>query len=462
MTENTAGGRSRLKLGKRPGSELERRELTLGFVPLTDCAPLVVASELGLFADEHLDVTLSREPSWANIRDKVMMGALDGAQMLAGMPVASQLGITAVRRPLVAALSLGLGGNAITLSRRLFARMQEASGDGLAQRPCTADALRQVIDADRSAGAPPLTFAVVYPVSSHNYELRYWLAAAGIDPDRDIRIVVIPPPQMVARLRAGEIDGFCVGEPWNSLAVQGGHGHIAITSDQLWRHKPEKVLGVTQEWADRHPHTLRALVRAIMRAGEWLDDPAHRGEAAALLARPEYVGVKQPLLDLPLHGELIFDPGAAPVAQPDFNVFHRYAAMFPWRSHALWFELQLYRWGQVEAAHDLEAIAAAAYRPEYYREAAEALGWACPLLDYKPEGLHAGEWRLAQAAPEPLLMGADAFYDGSRFDPQDPVGYLESFAIARHRVLLDTLRHMNRPRSSRTARMTGSAGEGTS
>ncbi|WP_082954721.1 CmpA/NrtA family ABC transporter substrate-binding protein [Acidihalobacter prosperus] len=462
MVDSSAGGRTRLSLGKRPGDELEQRELTLGFVPLTDCAPLVVARELGLFADEHLDVTLSREPSWANIRDKVMMGALDGAQMLAGMPVASQLGITAVRRPLIAALSLGLSGNAITVSRRLFARLREQDEAALARRPCTADSLCALIDADRQAGRPPLTFAVVYPVSSHNYELRYWLAAAGIDPDRDVRIVVIPPPQMVARLRAGEIDGFCVGEPWNSVAVQGGHGHILMTSDQLWRHKPEKVLGVTQEWAERHPLTLRALVRALMRAGQWLDDPAHREQAARLLARSEYIGVKEASLRLPLGEQLVYDPGTPAVAHPDFNVFQRHAAMFPWRSHALWFITQLYRWGQVDTAHDMAAVAAAAYRPEYYREAAEALGWTYPRIDYKPEGLHAGDWQLAQAMPEPLSMGADVFFDGGRFDPHDPVGYLESFAVAAPRVTLETLRHMNQSRPSSAAHALGKAGDGTS
>lgn len=462
MVDKSANGRPRLSLGNRPGEDLEQRELTLGFVPLTDCAPLVVARELGMFADEHLEVTLSREPSWANIRDKVMMGALDGAQMLAGMPVASQLGITAVRRPLIAALSLGLGGNAITVSRRLFERMREVDAEAVRHRPCTACVLRTLIESDRRTGRPPLTFAVVYPVSSHNYELRYWLAAAGIDPDRDVRIVVIPPPQMVARLRAGEIDGFCVGEPWNSVAVQGGHGHVLITSDQLWHHKPEKVLGVTQEWAERHPLTLRALVRALMRAGQWLDDPDHREQAAALLARSEYVGVKEALLRLPLTEQMIYDPGESAVPHPNFNVFQRHAAMFPWRSHALWFITQIYRWGQVDTAYDMTAVAEMAYRPEYYREAAAAFGWSCPLIDYKPEGLHAGEWQLAQAVPEPLRMGADAFCDGGRFDPQDPAGYLESFEVATPRVTLETLRHMNQFQPSRPARTAGKASDGAS
>ncbi|HKJ08261.1 MAG TPA: CmpA/NrtA family ABC transporter substrate-binding protein [Gammaproteobacteria bacterium] len=433
-----------LSLTRSTAARPEKSALRLGFIPLTDCAPLVVAAEQGFFSRQGLEVTLVREPSWANIRDKVMLGALDGAQMLAGLPVASQLGITAVRRPLVAALSLGLGGNAITVSRRLYARMAELDPECTARRPATARALRKVLDEDRAAGRPPLTFAVVYPVSSHNYELRYWLGAAGVDPDRDVRIVVVPPPQMVARLRAGEIDGFCVGEPWNSVAVRGGHGHVLITSQQLWNHKPEKVLGVTQDWAERHPHTHRALVKALMLAGRWLDDPAHRAEAAALLARPEYVGVKESLLRLPLTDHWVYDPGGPTLSQPDFNVFHRYAAMFPWRSHALWFVTQMYRWGQVERPQNLIAAADRAYRPAIYRQVAAELGWSYPLIDHKPEGLNARGWTLAQAAPAPLPMGADRFFDASRFDPAGPVAYLQSFAVANLRAPLEVLEKMNR------------------
>lgn len=421
----------------------EKAEVRLGFIPLTDCAPLVVAAELGFFAREGLKVELVREPSWANIRDKVMLGALDGAQMLTGLPVASQLGITAVRRPLVTAMSLGLGGNAITVSRSLFRRMAEVDASPGGPRPITAASLARVIAGDRAAGRGPLTFAVVYPVSSHNFELRYWLAAAGIDPDRDLRIVVIPPPQMVARLRAGAIDGYCVGEPWNSVAVNGGHGHILITSHQLWNHKPEKVLGVTQDWAARHPLTHRALVKALMGAGAWLDDPQHRLEAAALLARREYVGVRESILALPLTDRLAYDPDTAPQPHPDFNVFHRHAAMFPWRSHALWFITQMYRWGMVERAQPLAAAAASAYRPDLYRDVAAQLGWPHPLIDHKPEGLNARGWTLAQAAPEPLPMGSDRFFDGARFDPADPLGYLADAAVVHPGLPLEALRRVN-------------------
>ncbi len=435
----------------------EDRNVRLGFIPLSDCAPLVVAQALGLFAQEGLQVELSREPSWANIRDKVMLGALDGAQMLAGMPVASQLGISALRRPLTTALSLGLNGNAITVSRRLFAWMREAGMDAT-RRPISAHSLRSVVTQRRERGLEPLSFAVVYPVSSHNYELRYWLAEAGIDPDREVNIEVVPPPRMVERLAAGEIDGFCVGEPWNSVAVREGHGHILITSHQLWANKPEKVLGVTEDWAARHPDTHRRLLRALMQAGAWLDEPANRDAVAALLAQPEYVGIDAEVLRAPLSDRIVYDPGADEVAHADFNVFHRHAAMFPWRSHALWFMTQMLRWGQLDKAVDLPAAAARAYRPELYRELAGELGWPYPTIDEKPEGLNAGGWMLAQAAPAPLPMGADRFFDGGRFDPADVVGSLESFAITHLQVPVSALRGCNPCRKSLPE--PGSAGRG--
>jgi nitrate/nitrite transport system substrate-binding protein len=203
--------------------------LRIGFLPLSDCAVLAVALEKGFFRRHGVEVTLSREASWANIRDKVAVGALDGAQMLAGMPLAAAVGIDPIGRPLVTALSLGLNGNAITLSNALWARLVAADPHGTRERPMTAVALRQVIDDDRAHGRPLLCFAMVSPFSSHNYELRYWLAAAGIVPDRDVRLTVVPPPPMVDAMAQGSIDGFCVGEPWSSLAVQRGLGRLVVS-----------------------------------------------------------------------------------------------------------------------------------------------------------------------------------------------------------------------------------------
>lgn len=410
------------------GTMVEKSALTLGFVPLTDCAPLVAAKEMGFFADEGLDVTLSREPSWANIRDKVSVGILDGAQMLAGIPLAANAGIGAFNVPMVAPLVLDLGGNAITLSRPLIQRMEAADPDAMAERPLSARALKRVIDADRAAGAPRLTFGVVFSVASHAYQLRYWLAEAGIDPDADVRLVVIPPPDMVTSLHLGAIDGFCVGEPWNSLAAATGIGRIAITSHDLWANAPEKVLGVTAAWAEQHPATLAALVRALIRAGRWLDRPENRRVAAALLADIRYVGAPASVLDAALTGALT---GAA-TRNDDFVVFHRYAAGFPWHSHAVWTLAQMVRWGQVPAGTDLAAIAAATHRTDLYRTAAAALDEPLPLADARVEGTHTTPWTLTDATA-PITMGPDRFLDGQTFDPADVAGYLNRFAITRHR-----------------------------
>src|SRR5512135_2909306 len=215
--------------------------LRLGFIPLSDCAVLAVALEKGFFRRHGLDVTLLREMSWATLRDKVAVGALDGAQMLAGMPIAAAVGIDPIARPLITAFSLDLNGNAITVSTALWERMVAADPESTRMRPVTAAALRCVIDADRRRGAPPLRFAMVYPFATHNYELRYWLAAGGVDPDVDVHMSVVPPPRMVEALESGRIDGFCVGEPWNSLAVERGLGRVVATKYEIWNNSPEKV-----------------------------------------------------------------------------------------------------------------------------------------------------------------------------------------------------------------------------
>lgn len=212
---------------------LEKPQITLGFIPLTDCAPLVIGHEKGFFEQYGLRVSLSKETSWANVRDKVAMGFLDGAQTLASMPIAMSAGNGPIEKPMISALTLDLNGNAITVSEALYQRMLAADPQAMQARPLSARALKTVLDADRQAGCEPLTFAVVFPTSTHNYELRYWMAAAGIDPDRDVRLEVIPPPQMVNAMRSGRIDGYCVGEPWNELAVKEGLGRVMITKYEL-------------------------------------------------------------------------------------------------------------------------------------------------------------------------------------------------------------------------------------
>ncbi|MBC7905513.1 MAG: ABC transporter substrate-binding protein [Rhodospirillaceae bacterium] len=361
---------------------MEKTRLKLGFVPLTDCAPLVVAKERGFFAEQGLDVELSREPSWANIRDKVAVGALDGAQMLATMPLSMTLGLAAIREPTIAVMALNLGGNTITLSTELCRRMEAVGG------------LKAVIDEDKALGRDPMAFAMVYPVSTHHLELRLWLASAGIDPDRDVRLVVVPPPQMVAHLSAGNIAGFCVGEPWGSLAANLELGRIVATSNDIFAGRIEKVLGVTRAFADTNPETVTAMIKAVINAARWCD--ANPAELADILSQPA-------ILNVP-----------ADVIRKGQFTFHAHAANFPWRSQAIWYLRQMQRWGQC-GDMDVRRVAENVYRPDLYRLAALELGLAVPLTDYKTEGHHANPWVLDKATA-PIAMGPDLLLDGALFD----------------------------------------------
>lgn len=390
--------------------------LRIGFIPLTDCAVLAIAAEKGFFRRQGVEVVLSREASWASMRDKVAVGALDGAQMLAGMPLAAATGSDPIGRRLLTAFSLDLNGNAITVSQTLWARMVAIDPTAIAARPRTAAPLREIIAAERRDGRPPLRFAMVYPFATHNYELRYWLAAAGIDPDQDIRLTVVPPPRMVEALELGTIDGFCVGEPWSSLAVQRGLGRIAISKYELWNNSPEKVFTVTETFAEREPRLHQALLRALLEAAAWTDAPENRREVAYILSDTRYVGAPAPLLMGSLTGRLLAGPDGDADLLPDFHVFHRYAANFPWISHALWLLTQMSRWGQIAAPVDLPTVARRVYRPDLYREAARALGIAAPDVDVKVEGVHEGPWMLPTSRGA-ITMGSDLFFDGATFDP---------------------------------------------
>ena len=397
-------------------SELEKTDLSLGIIPLTDCAPIVIAYEKGYFTKYGLDVTISAEASWSSIRDKVAFNVLDGAQMLAPMPIAMTLGLFGFQKPMVTGLSLDLNGNGITVSSALHERMCEADPNAMETRPMTARALKKVIDLDRAAGRPPMRFATVFPFSSHYYQLCYWMAEAGIDPHRDVELVIVPPPQMVEQLAQKQIMGYCVGEPWNQQSVAMGIGRTLITSYEIWNNGPEKVFGVTRDWADRHPNTHRAILMALIEAARWLDADENRAEAVRLISDRRYVNAPPEVIERTMLGRYQYDYEDAEVDLPDFNVFHRYAATFPWRSHAVWIISQMMRWGQIDRPIDIEQTVASVYLPDVYRDACRQLGLPYPLVNAKIEGKNDEPWMLESSA-EPITMGPDRFFDGRIFDP---------------------------------------------
>jgi two-component system, oxyanion-binding sensor len=425
----------RIQIGAYAGGSegIEKRRVRIGFVPLADCAPLVFAKERGHFRRHGLEVELSRETSWATVRDKVAAGALDAAQMLAPMPFASTLGLGSMELPLCTGQSLGLGGNAITVSEVLYRRLADADPDALIGRPLHATALRAVVEQDRETGRPPLRFGIVFPYSTHDLALRYWLASADIDPDRDVSLRVVAPPFMVQRLEEGHLDGYCVGEPWNTLAAARRSGRTLVTQHEIWNHSPDKVLAVSENWLESHPATYRAMLGAVLEAAAYVDDPERRLEVAHVLAGESFVGVPVDVLHRSLSA--VGPAGAAPI-------FHRSAATHPWISHAAWLLLQMLRWGYVEKPIDVRAIARRVYRPDLHREAAADVGLPAPLVDEKTEGRHSGAWLLEEAST-PIAMGPDRFFDGLRFDPERIAEYLESFAISSMRVRIDELAESN-------------------
>ncbi|MBM9595827.1 CmpA/NrtA family ABC transporter substrate-binding protein [Roseitranquillus sediminis] len=416
--------------------ELEKDELTFGFIKLTDMAPLAVAYEQGYFLDEGLFVTLEAQANWKVLLDGVIDGTLDGAHMLAGQPLAATIGY-GTEAHVVTPFSMDLNGNGITVSNAVWEAMKEnvPHEDGKPVHPISADALKPVVEDYRARGEP-FNMGMVFPVSTHNYELRYWLAAGGIEPGyyspentsgqigAEALLSVRPPPQMPATLEAGTIYGYAVGEPWNQQAVFKGIGVPVITDYELWKNNPEKVFGLTAKFVEENPNTTLAITKALIRAAMWLDEDgnANRDEAVEILSRPEYVGADEEVIANSMTGTFEYEKGDVREV-PDFNVFFRYNATYPFYSDAVWYLTQMRRWGQIaEAKPDgwYDEVARSVYKPEIYLEAARM------LVD---EGL-ADEadfpWDSdGYKAPTP----ASDIIDGIPYDGRQPNAYLESLPI---------------------------------
>lgn len=398
--------------------------ITAGFLPLLDSALLVAAREKGFAEEEGIELALVRENSWATIRDRLAVGHFDVAHVLAPMPIAFNLGLSPLAARTIAPMALGLGGNAVTVSLDLWRSMRGHGATGNFDPASTGAALREAVVRRARTGAGPLRFAVVHFHSGHNYELRYWLAACGINPDADVEIVIVPPPLMADALAAGRIDGYCVGEPWSTAAVVRGVGRIVTVKAAIWKSSPEKVLGVGASWAEANPESLSALLRALYRAAQWCGTPANREPLARLLAGENYVDCPHEWLLPALSGVIAAGDGES-VEVADFFVPHAKAATFPWKSHALWFYSQMVRWGQVDASAGNEAIARETYRSDLYRAALSPLGAALPGANAKVEGALRTATPVGSAGAS-LVLGPDGFFDGRVFDPEQMAEYLAS------------------------------------
>ena len=381
--------------------------LHIGFIPLIDAASLIVAVDKGFARAEGLDVTLVREVSWSNVRDKLNIGLFDAAHLLAPVAIASSLGLGHVKVPIVAPFNLGLNGNAITVSPALHAAlMAEVDGDPY-DPMVTALALSRVVASRRNAGAEPLTFGMTFPFSTHNYQLRFWMAAGGVDPDEDVRLVVLPPPFMVDSLANGHVDAFCVGAPWNSVAVDLGVGHILHFVSDILARAAEKVLAVRQDWAEKNADVLAALTRAHVKAASFIEDGSNRDEVASILAQPDRIGVSPEVLLRTMDGKLKISPDGAMRESPRYLLLGRQGAGRPDPRQAAWLYAQMVRWGQAPLSPELVKTAEAVFRPDIYDAALGVTG--------------------AVNTDVPDAVGAFA---GPAFDPHNIAAHLASFEIA--------------------------------
>ncbi|MCG6902611.1 MAG: ABC transporter substrate-binding protein [Rhodobacter sp.] len=417
--------------------DLEKDELKFGFIKLTDMAPLAIAYENGYFEDEGLYVTLEAQANWKVLLDGVIDGQLDGAHMLAGQPLAATIGY-GTKAHIVTPFSMDLNGNGITVSNAIWEQMKPnvpLMEDGRPQHPISASALAPVVATYKDQGIP-FDMGMVFPVSTHNYELRYWLAAGGLQPGyyspddvsgqiaADVLLSVTPPPQMPSTMEAGTIFGYSVGEPWNQQAVFKGIGVPVITDYELWKNNPEKVFGMNAEFVAQNPNTALAITKALIRAAIWLDenDNANRVEAVEILARSDYVGADQEVIANSMTGTFEYEKGDTRDV-PDFNVFFRYNATYPFYSDAIWYLTQMRRWGQIAEPQSDEwyfETARSVYKPDLYLQAARM------LVD---EGL-------ADAADFPwdsdgfkVATPAEDVIDGIPYDGRTPNAYLESLPI---------------------------------
>jgi nitrate/nitrite transport system substrate-binding protein len=381
--------------GVYAGDGPETPKVRIGIIALTDCSSLVMAHELGLFKKHGIESTISKEASWAVIRDRLTLGENQATHLLVGTAYAMTMGLQgSPQKPTIVPLYLNRNGQAITLTKSLLDK-------GL-KTPAQIKPLALEAKAKNS----PMTFAMTYPPGTHAMWMRYWLASGGIHPDKDISLITIPPAQMVANMKVGKMDGFCVGEPWNARAIADGIGFTAITTQQLWRDHPEKVLAFTEEFAAKNPKTVRATMRAVIEASQWIDKLENRARMAEVVSQPQYINCPKEIIYGRLLGEYDYGDGRKEKDKYYMTFFDRHTN-FPQRSHGVWWLSQFRRWGMVKEPPDYKGLVERVHRSDIFREVAQEMGVETPREDMKKETL----------------------FDGVTFDPADPEKYAKSFAI---------------------------------
>jgi len=399
------------------------KTLSIGFVPLVDACLPILAHEHGFAEDEGLSLRFVRDLSWATVLDRLLYGHSDAAHLVAPLAIATTLGRGRPAQPLAVPFVLGLNGNAVTMRPDLAAQVCPAGRLG---DPLPVGAALKAIAIERVEAGRPLRFGVVHRYSSHNYMLRYWLAACGIRPDRDVEIDIVPPPFCADALEAGEVDAVCVGEPWNSVAVERGGGTIVLATAQIWRRGVEKVLALREPVLDEKRESVLRLIRALCRAGRHFVEPDNWATNAAILARPEYLDGSAVLIERAISDRLLLSRGQDLVTYPDFMFQYREAANFPWVSQAEWLYSQMVRWDGMNYAPEDAAKAARVFRPEIYRSALIGTDEPLPGASSKVEGSLRS--RTAVSTQQGLItMENNVFFDGSTFDPADLPGYLQRF-----------------------------------
>jgi nitrate/nitrite transport system substrate-binding protein len=375
----------------------EKPEIVLGIIALTDCAPIVIAHEKGMFQKHGLKATVAKQANWAAVRDALSTGSVQATHMLLGMPLASTMGLAgAPKKPMVIPWLMNRNGQAITLKKELAGKVG-----------ADPKALKPLVDAAKAAGAP-MSFAMTFPPGTHAMWMRYYLGAGGINPDTDVALITVPPPQMVQNMKIGKMDGFCVGEPWNLRSIDDEVGFTAVTTQDMWKDHPEKVCAFTEEFADAHPKTVKAVLKALHEASAWLDVMTNREEGCAIISAPTYINCPKEIILERMRGEYDYGDGRKKTEDKHYMIFSERNCNHPQAKYAKWFLSQYRRWGMVEGAPDYEGVAKQVMRPDLYEAAMKELG--------VPPGM-------ADASPETL-------FDGKVFDPADPEAYARSFEVA--------------------------------